>query len=88
MRGGDRQRAAVGLAQLRGGAADVLHFTQNARGARNDLLAGVRGPGQRAALALEQLEAELLFQQLELPADPGCEVCSWRAAAVMFRPFS
>ncbi len=69
VRGGDRQRAAVGLAQLRGGTANVLHFPQNAGGARNDFLARVGGPRQRAALALEQLEAEFLLQELQLAAD-------------------
>ena len=67
--GGDGQRAAVRLAQLRGGAADVLHLAQNAARARNDLVAGGGGAGERAALALEQLESELLFEQLQLPAD-------------------
>ena len=71
MRGRDRQRAAVGLAQLRRGAANILHFTQDAGGARDDFLARVGGARQRAALALEQLEAEFLLQQLELAADSG-----------------
>ena len=66
--GRDGQRAAVGLAQLGGGAADVLHLAQYAAGARDDLLAGGRGAGERSAFALEQLKSELLFQQLELPA--------------------
>jgi hypothetical protein len=56
---------------LRRGAADVLHLAQNAAGARNDLFASRRGAGQCAALALEQLKAEFLFQHFELPADAG-----------------
>ncbi len=89
MRGCDRQSAAVGLAQLRGGAANILHFAQDTAGARNYFLARIGGPGQRTALALEQLKPEFLLQKLELPADAGLRgVCSWRAAAVMFRPFS
>ena len=71
VRGRDGQRAAVGLAQLGRGAADVLHLAQDACGARDDLLARGRGAGERAALAFEQLKAELLLQQLELPADAG-----------------
>jgi hypothetical protein len=53
MGGGDRQSAAVGLAQFRGGAADILHFPQDARRARYDFLARVGGARQRAPLALE-----------------------------------
>ena len=53
VRGRDRQGAAVGLAQIRRGAADVLHFAQDAAGARDDFLAGGGDAGQRAALALE-----------------------------------
>ena len=71
MRGRDGQRPAVGLAQLRRRTADVLHFAQDAAGARNDFLARGRGAGQRAPFALEQLKTELLLQQLELPADAG-----------------
>ncbi len=71
MCGGDRQSPAVGLAQLRGGAANILHFPQDTGGARNDFLAGAGGPGQRTALALEQLKAQFLLQKLELPADSG-----------------
>ena len=71
VRGGDGQRAAVRLAQLRGSAADVVHLAQDAAGARDDLLAGGGGAGQRATLALEELESELLLEQLELPADAG-----------------
>src|SRR5580693_6118044 len=69
--GGDRQGAAVGLAQLRGSAANILHFAQDTAGARDYFLARIGGPGERAALALEQLKAELLLQKLELPADSG-----------------
>jgi len=32
MRGGDRQGSAVGLAQLGGGAPNILHLAQNAAG--------------------------------------------------------
>jgi hypothetical protein len=52
-------------------SADVLHFTQDAAGARDDLLARGRGAREGPALALEQLEAELLLQQLELAAHSG-----------------
>lgn len=68
MSGRDGQGAAVGLAQLRRGAAYVLHLTQNARGSRNDLITRRGGARQSAALALEQLESEFLFQHLELAA--------------------
>jgi hypothetical protein len=70
VRGRDGQRAPIGFAQLRGGAADILHLAQDAAGTRNDLLSRRRGAGERPALALEQLESELLLQQLELPAHP------------------
>ena len=71
VRGRNRQRAAIRLAQLRRSAADVLHFTQDAGGARDDLLAGRRGAGQRPALALEQLKAQFLLEQFQLSADAG-----------------
>jgi len=68
MRGGDRQRTAVGLAQLRRGAPDILHFPQNAAGAGNYLLPRRRGASERAALALKQLKSQLFLEQLELAA--------------------
>ncbi len=71
VRGGDGQRTAVRLAQLRGSAADVLHLAQDAAGARDDLLAGGGGAGERTAFALEELESELLLEKLQLPADAG-----------------
>jgi len=66
--GRNRQRAAIGLAQLRRRAANILHFAQDAAGARNDFLARRGGAGQRAALTLEQLKPQLFFQQFELAA--------------------
>ena len=71
MRGGDRQRAAVGFAQLGRRAPNILHFAQDAAGARNDFLARGGRARQRAALALEQLESELFLQQFQLAADAG-----------------
>jgi hypothetical protein len=71
MRGGDRQGAPVSLAQLRRGAAYVLHFAQDAGGARDDFLARGRGASQRAPGALEQLEAQLFLEHFQLPADAG-----------------
>ena len=69
--GRDRQAAAVRLAQLCRGAADVLHLAQDAAGAGDDLLARRRGARERPAFTLEQLKSELLLQQLQLPAHAG-----------------
>ena len=71
MRRRDRQRAAIGFAQLGRSAADVLHLPQDARGPGNDLLAGRRCARQRAAFAFEQMKAEFFLEQFQLPADAG-----------------
>ena len=71
VRGGDRQRAGVVLAQLRGQRLDAARLAHDLRGAVDHLGAGVGRPHQRAALAFEQLEAELVLELLELLADAG-----------------
>ena len=71
VRGGDGQRTRLVLAQLRGQRLDAARLAHDLRGAVDDLGAGVGGPHQRAALAFEQLEAELVLELLELLADAG-----------------
>ena len=71
MRGGDGQGAFVFLAQLGGQGLDAACLPHDLRGALDDLRAGVGGPHQRPALALEQLETEFVLELFELFADAG-----------------
>ena len=71
VRGRDRQRARFVLAQLGGERLDAARLAHDLRGAVDDLVAGVGRAHQRAALAFEQLEAELVLELLQLLADAG-----------------
>ena len=71
VRGRDRQRTRFILAQFRGERLDAARLAHDLRGAVDHLVARVSRPHQRAALAFEQLEAELVLEQFELLAHAG-----------------
>ena len=86
MRGPDRQTSLSLVSQFRRQVADALGFLKNAQCAIDDLLARGRDAREVAAFADENLEPQFILEQLDLLADPGCDVCSFWAAAVMLRP--
>ncbi len=63
-------------------------FVQDAQRPVDHLLPGGRDARRACGRSrTKMLEAQLVLQQLDLLAEAGCEVCSFAAAAVMFRPF-
>ena len=71
VRGADRQAPPALVAQLRGQLPDALRLLQDVQRPVDDLLAGRGDAGEVAALADEDLEAQLVLEQLDLLADPG-----------------
>jgi hypothetical protein len=68
--GGDRERAARFVLEVVREALDVLHLAQDAHGAIDHLLPGRRDAREVAAIAHEDLEAELVLEQLDLLRHP------------------
>ncbi len=67
----DGHRAAFLVLEIGREAPDVLCLLEDADRALDDLLAGLRDAREIAAFALEDLEAELVLEQLDLLADTG-----------------
>jgi len=61
MRRGERELAALALAELLAKLLDVLGLQQDAFDPLDQLLAGIGQPNQPLAAADEQLEAKLVF---------------------------
>ena len=68
---GDDQVAGILMTELVAHAADILHLVQHALRHLQDGRARLGHADQALAVALENLQAELFFQQLDLLADAG-----------------
>ena len=71
VRGADGQTAATLVAQLGGEILDGLRLLQDLQRTLDDLLPRRGDAGEIAALAGEDLEAQLILEQLDLLAHPG-----------------
>jgi hypothetical protein len=71
VRGANRERAARLVAQLFREALDAVDLAQDPERPLDDLLTGGRDLREVAPVAREDLEAELVFEELELLADAG-----------------
>ncbi len=69
VRGADRQRTRAVVLVVGGDALDVLHFAQHAQRALDHALARRGDLRQRAAVAHEDLEPELILELPQLLAD-------------------
>jgi len=69
VRGRDGQLALIGAAELLRQPLDVAHVLQHAVDDDRQLLARLREPEQALAAALEELDAELVLQVLDVLAD-------------------
>ena len=81
--GADGERAPLLVLVFGGHALDVLRLAQDAQGVIDDPLARRRDPGQRAPVAREDVESELVLQQPQLLADRRLRRAQLEAAAVM-----
>jgi hypothetical protein len=83
--GGNGELAFVTLAELLGQTLDVAGIQQHALNNGQQFLARVGQAKKAFALAYEQLDAQFVFQILDVFADPDCEVYSALATSVRLK---